>query len=160
MDEKKILKFPTNEERRKTIIDKAIKGIEDEFEVAASDGIVERFDELRKRWDVPVEMIVKKAVHEIRAVDPQFFIKNNLNLNNVTERLLQAYKNSPELGKNYDGNMDKMLSVLSYKFNVFLDHLAFFVTEHFENKELIQEEIDKIKSLLNGTYYEDFFEEE
>lgn len=109
------------------------------------------FDGIDKLYRKPsVEDVIEEELPRILSADPQFFLRNQINLAVVTERLNDLYANEPEIKEKYDSPVNRV----SHSFKVWLRHIRYFMVDHPDNDEL-GNAIDELKKILDGRFLED-----
>ncbi len=111
------------------------------------------FNSLQELYLKPsIEQVIAEELPLILAQDPQFFLRNQIYLGNVTESLGRLYGEGSAM---YQKVGDQALGDATHSFKVLLRHVRFFMIDHPDQSEL-QKQVDEIKEILKGEYCDEF----
>ena len=120
------------------------------YVVTTPNDLLRSIDELFTKPSV--EEVIAQELPLILASDPQFFLRHQINLGNIAERLSRLYGEGSPI---YRKIGDKAVGDAVHAFKVVFRHVRFFMIDH-PDKESLQEQVDDIKKILRGEYFDEF----
>ena len=139
-------------ERLKKRLEKRIDDVG--FKVIDADNLFKGLQELYVKPSV--EEVIEQELPLILKADPRFFLRNQIYVGNVSERLADLYGAGTPA---YNRVGEHALPDAIYSFKVNFRHIYFFMSNHPDKKEL-RHVVDGIQRILRGGYIDEFRTEE
>jgi len=112
----------------------------------------EFFKGIQSYKEADPQALVDKILPRILEINPDFLKINNLNFENIEEKLRDMYENDEDMLRRYKTGEESYQRV-KYSFNVCFKHLLFFMEEHPDDKEF-QNMLNSVQKILSGKFFE------
>jgi len=99
-----------------------------------------------------IEEVIEQELPLILEADPQFFLRNQIYLGNISDILADLYGEGTLA---YEKVGKHALPDAIHSFKVTFRHVRFFMLDH-PDKEKLQHQVDEIQRILRGDYIDEF----